>query len=94
MFCLYHKLAFSFVQIRPLRLSTTCRPTTRTNPKPNQSTTNISNTLHTPHFNPLIKLPHRSWCYSERSKRRTLQKEDIQAAIAHTDILDFLVNIV
>lgn len=43
---------------------------------------------------PQTLLVCRSWCYSERSKRRTLQKEDIQAAIAHTDILDFLVNIV
>ncbi|GAB5032072.1 nuclear transcription factor partial [Nannochloropsis oceanica] len=42
----------------------------------------------------ILELTIRAWCYSERSKRRTLQREDIQAAIANADILDFLVNIV
>ena len=41
----------------------------------------------------ILELTIRSWCYSERSKRRTLQREDIQAAIANADILDFLVNV-
>ncbi len=36
----------------------------------------------------------RSWCYSEKNKRRTLQKEDIQAAIRKTEIFDFLVDVI
>lgn len=36
----------------------------------------------------------RSWCYSEKSKRRTLQKEDIQTAIKYTEIFDFLVDVI
>ena len=42
----------------------------------------------------ILELTLRSWCYSEQNKRRTLQKEDIQAAVQSTDILDFLVSII
>ena len=42
----------------------------------------------------IIELTLRSWRYSEHSKRRTLQKEDIQVAVQNTDILDFLVSII
>mmetsp|Transcript_37024 Transcript_37024/g.37684 ORF Transcript_37024/g.37684 Transcript_37024/m.37684 type:complete len:131 (-) Transcript_37024:127-519(-) len=41
----------------------------------------------------ILELTLRSWCYSERSKRRTLQKDDIQTAIKHTDVFDFLVGL-
>jgi hypothetical protein len=61
----------------------------------------VVTTSHVPFLHPTTRIQkhhhkhtRRSWCFSERSKRRTLQKEDIQAAIANTDILDFLVNIV
>ena len=42
----------------------------------------------------ILELTLRSWCYSEQSKRRTLQKEDIQTAIKKTEIFDFLVDVV
>ncbi|CAM9772267.1 unnamed protein product [Ectocarpus sp. 12 AP-2014] len=42
----------------------------------------------------ILELTLRSWCYSEKNKRRTLQKEDIQAAIRKTDIFDFLVHVI
>eukprot|EP00752_Nemacystus_decipiens_P017529 g15709.t2 len=42
----------------------------------------------------ILELTLRSWCYSEKNKRRTLQKEDIQAAIENTDIFDFLVHVI
>lgn len=35
----------------------------------------------------------RSWGFSEKSKRRTLQKDDIQMAIAHTETFDFLQDV-
>ncbi|MCI93347.1 nuclear transcription factor Y subunit C-9, partial [Trifolium medium] len=35
-----------------------------------------------------------SWNHTEENKRRTLQKNNIAAAIAKTDIYDFLVDIV
>ncbi|CAM9727170.1 unnamed protein product [Chrysoparadoxa australica] len=38
----------------------------------------------------ILELTLRSWCYSEKNKRRTLQKEDIQTAVARTAIFDFL----
>jgi len=41
----------------------------------------------------ILELTLRSWCYSEKNKRRTLQKDDIQTAIAKTDIFDFLVDV-
>ncbi|KAL0585352.1 hypothetical protein ABG067_004884 [Albugo candida] len=42
----------------------------------------------------ILELTLRSWSYSERNKRRTLQKEDIQTAIRNTDIFDFLVDVI
>jgi histone H3/H4 len=42
----------------------------------------------------ILELTLRSWCYSEQNKRRTLQKEDVQAAIKKTDIFDFLVDVI
>ena len=41
----------------------------------------------------ILELTLRSWCYSEKSKRRTLQKDDIQTAIKYTDIFDFLIGL-
>jgi histone H3/H4 len=35
----------------------------------------------------------RAWGAAEKSKRRTLQKEDIEAAIKNTEIFDFLVGL-
>eukprot|EP00608_Synchroma_pusillum_P005074 CAMPEP_0198443252 /NCGR_PEP_ID=MMETSP1452-20131203/69998_1 /TAXON_ID=1181717 /ORGANISM="Synchroma pusillum, Strain CCMP3072" /LENGTH=153 /DNA_ID=CAMNT_0044163883 /DNA_START=47 /DNA_END=508 /DNA_ORIENTATION=+ len=40
----------------------------------------------------ILELTLRSWNYSQRSKRRTLQKEDVSAAIRATKIFDFLVD--
>jgi nuclear transcription factor Y gamma len=42
----------------------------------------------------ISELTMRSWNHTEEKKRRTLQKSDIAAAIARTDIFDFLVDIV
>ncbi|CAN0905954.1 Nuclear transcription factor Y subunit C-4 [Linum grandiflorum] len=42
----------------------------------------------------ILELTIRSWLHAEESKRRTLQKNDIAAAITRTDIFDFLVDIV
>lgn len=42
----------------------------------------------------ILELTLRSWCYSEKNKRRTLQKEDIQTAIRKTEIFDFLVDVI
>ncbi|XP_074592735.1 nuclear transcription factor Y subunit C-4-like [Curcuma longa] len=42
----------------------------------------------------LLELTLRSWIHTEENKRRTLQKNDIAAAITRTDIFDFLVDIV
>ncbi|KAK1291460.1 Nuclear transcription factor Y subunit C-1 [Acorus calamus] len=42
----------------------------------------------------ILELTHRSWAHTEENKRRTLQKNDIAAAITRTDIFDFLVDIV
>ena len=39
----------------------------------------------------ILELTHRSWAHSEENKRRTLQRNDIAAAITRTDIFDFLV---
>jgi nuclear transcription factor Y, gamma len=41
----------------------------------------------------ILELTLRSWCYSEKMKRRTLQKDDIEAAIKNTEIFDFLVGL-
>ncbi|GAB2287344.1 hypothetical protein Dimus_021723 [Dionaea muscipula] len=42
----------------------------------------------------ILELTLRSWYHTEENKRRTLQKNDIAAAITTTDIFDFLVDIV
>jgi nuclear transcription factor Y gamma len=42
----------------------------------------------------ILELTLRSWIHTEENKRRTLQKNDITAAITRTDIFDFLVDIV
>lgn len=41
----------------------------------------------------ILELTLRSWNHSEENKRRTLQRNDIAAAITRTDIFDFLVRI-
>ncbi|KAK1410764.1 hypothetical protein QVD17_37303 [Tagetes erecta] len=42
----------------------------------------------------ILELTLRSWSHTDENKRRTLQKNDIAAAITRTDIFDFLVDIV
>jgi histone H3/H4 len=42
----------------------------------------------------ILELTHRGWAHAEENKRRTLQKSDIAAAIARTEVFDFLVDIV
>ncbi|KAK4283668.1 hypothetical protein QN277_000595 [Acacia crassicarpa] len=42
----------------------------------------------------ILELTLRSWISAEENKRRTLQKNDIAAAITKTDVFDFLVDIV
>lgn len=42
----------------------------------------------------ILELTHRAWAETEESKRRTLQRSDISAAIQKTDIFDFLIDIV
>ncbi|XP_077227475.1 nuclear transcription factor Y subunit C-1-like [Tasmannia lanceolata] len=42
----------------------------------------------------ILELTIRSWIHAEENKRRTLQKNDIAAAITQTNIFDFLVDIV
>ncbi|KAK1258560.1 Nuclear transcription factor Y subunit C-2 [Acorus gramineus] len=42
----------------------------------------------------ILELTLRAWIQTEENKRRTLQKNDIAAAITRTDIFDFLVDIV
>ncbi|KAL7191689.1 hypothetical protein ACSBR2_023720 [Camellia fascicularis] len=42
----------------------------------------------------ILELTIRSWIHAEENKRRTLQNNDIAAAITRTDIFDFLVDIV
>lgn len=42
----------------------------------------------------ILELTLRSWNHTEENKRRTLQRNDIAAAITRTDIFDFLVDIV
>ena len=41
----------------------------------------------------ILELSLRGWGAAEKAKRRTLQKEDIDAAIVNTDIFDFLVEL-
>lgn len=42
----------------------------------------------------ILELTIRSWLHAEENKRRTLQRNDVAAAIARTDVFDFLVDIV
>jgi hypothetical protein len=42
----------------------------------------------------ILELTQRGWAHAEENKRRTLQKSDIAAAIARTEVFDFLVDIV
>ncbi|XAR56918.1 hypothetical protein NMG60_11037569 [Bertholletia excelsa] len=42
----------------------------------------------------ILELTLRSWIHTEENKRRTLQKNDIAAAISRTDVFDFLVDII
>jgi len=42
----------------------------------------------------ILELTQRSWIHTEENKRRTLQKNDIAAAISRTDVFDFLVDII
>lgn len=42
----------------------------------------------------ILELTLRSWIHTEEYKRRTLHKNDIAAAITHTEIFDFLVDVV
>ncbi|GKV38571.1 hypothetical protein SLEP1_g46463 [Rubroshorea leprosula] len=42
----------------------------------------------------ILELTLRSWNHTEENKRRTLQKNDIAAAITRTETFDFLVDIV
>jgi hypothetical protein len=42
----------------------------------------------------IMELTHRAWFYTEENKRRTLQKCDIIKCIQHTDIFDFLLDLV
>lgn len=40
----------------------------------------------------ILELTLRAWYHAEENKRRTLQRNDVAAAIARTDIFDFLVS--
>ncbi len=40
----------------------------------------------------ILELTLRSWYHAEENKRRTLQRNDVAAAITRTDIFDFLVR--
>ncbi|KAG0349216.1 hypothetical protein BG005_011099 [Podila minutissima] len=42
----------------------------------------------------ITELTIRAWIHAEESKRRTLQRSDIAAAISKTDMFDFLIDIV
>ncbi|ONK65809.1 uncharacterized protein A4U43_C06F1190 [Asparagus officinalis] len=42
----------------------------------------------------ILEMTMRAWSNTERHRRRTLQKCDVAAAVAQTDIFDFLVDIV
>ncbi|KAH7857985.1 hypothetical protein Vadar_018653 [Vaccinium darrowii] len=42
----------------------------------------------------VLELNLRSWIHTEENKRRTLQKNDIAAAISRTAVFDFLVDII
>ena len=40
----------------------------------------------------ILELTARAWSHSEENKRRTLQRNDISAAVRRTDVFDFLVR--
>lgn len=42
----------------------------------------------------ISELTCRAWLVAETSKRRTLQKADVANAIAHSDMFDFLIDII
>ncbi|EFJ52434.1 hypothetical protein VOLCADRAFT_47883, partial [Volvox carteri f. nagariensis] len=42
----------------------------------------------------ILELTLRSWMHAEENKRRTLQRNDVAAAITKTEIFDFLLDIV
>ncbi|KAI0511940.1 hypothetical protein KFK09_012574 [Dendrobium nobile] len=42
----------------------------------------------------ILQLTQKGWTHAVKNKRRTLQKNDIAAAIGQTDIFDFLVDII
>lgn len=42
----------------------------------------------------ILELTMRAWVNADENKRRTLQKNDIAAAIARTDVYDFLLDVV
>jgi nuclear transcription factor Y gamma len=42
----------------------------------------------------VLELTLRAWRHAEENKRRTLQRDDIVAAITKTEVFDFLVDIV
>lgn len=43
----------------------------------------------------LIKdLTHRAWTHTERNRRRTLQRQDLHAAVGESEVYDFLIDIV
>ncbi|CAG9315556.1 unnamed protein product [Blepharisma stoltei] len=42
----------------------------------------------------ILEVTHRSWIHTEEGKRRTLQRNDIAACIARTDIFDFLQDMI
>jgi len=42
----------------------------------------------------IMEITHRAWYYTEETKRRTLQKCDIIKCIQHTDIFDFLLDLI
>ncbi|XP_062194864.1 nuclear transcription factor Y subunit C-4-like [Phragmites australis] len=42
----------------------------------------------------ILELTLRAWLHTEENKRRTLQRNDVTAAITRTDMFDFLVDIV
>ena len=43
----------------------------------------------------LIKdLTHRAWSHTERNRRRTLQRQDLHAAVGESEVYDFLIDIV
>ena len=41
----------------------------------------------------ILELTLRSWIQTEESKRRTLQRSDVAAAISKNDTFDFLIDI-